>query len=284
MRHLSQGVQSLGELLYIPHDPEASHRVWVVERVGSSGDRKGGLWSSTSSNLQQGFASLFREMAGDVQQAVLIRLAQAVQPLDWNAVAQQLIIQHSRCWTRLRWYRALRFDEDGDLNLPDSLLYLDDLHRAGTGMGLHSAAMRPLVGVVVVVDVAQRHAVARLVDDYADVLIHTGGSKAAVPGSLNAVHPESGAHRIGLQIEHCRLDCCLLARAQLREARCKRGGDPELHQSTRNTLSTSSPRWLMTLTAMRPESGLSKGRDVSLWSVAQASASISALRVVFSDL
>ena len=40
----------------------------------------------------------------------------------------------------------------------------------------------------------------------------------------------------------------------------------------------------MTLTAMRPESGLSNGREVSLWSVAQASASISALSVVFSDL
>ena len=40
----------------------------------------------------------------------------------------------------------------------------------------------------------------------------------------------------------------------------------------------------MTLTAMRPEAGRSKGRDVSLWSVSQASRSISALRVVFSAL
>ena len=40
----------------------------------------------------------------------------------------------------------------------------------------------------------------------------------------------------------------------------------------------------MTLTAMRPESGLGNGRDVSLCSVSQASASISALSVVFSDL
>ena len=54
--------------------------------------------------------------------------------------------------------------------------------------------------------------------------------------------------------------------------------------STLNTFSTSSPRWLMTLTAMRPDPGLGKGRDVSLWSVAHASASISALRVVLSDL
>ena len=45
---------------------------------------------------------------------------------------------------------------------------------------------------------------------------------------------------------------------------------------------TSSPKWLMTLTAMRPERGLGKGRETSLWRVAQAAASISALRVVLS--
>ena len=37
----------------------------------------------------------------------------------------------------------------------------------------------------------------------------------------------------------------------------------------------------MTFTAMRPVLGFSKGRDTSLFSVAQASAPISALTVVF---
>jgi alkylated DNA nucleotide flippase Atl1 len=40
----------------------------------------------------------------------------------------------------------------------------------------------------------------------------------------------------------------------------------------------------MTLTAMRPEVGLSKGREMSLWRVVQASGSISALRVVLRAL
>ena len=53
---------------------------------------------------------------------------------------------------------------------------------------------------------------------------------------------------------------------------------------TRNTFITSSPRWLMTLTAMRPEAGLRKGREVSLWRLAQASSSISARSVVLSAL
>ena len=40
----------------------------------------------------------------------------------------------------------------------------------------------------------------------------------------------------------------------------------------------------MTLTAMRSEAGYSEGREVSLFSDAQASASIWALSVVLSDL
>ena len=40
----------------------------------------------------------------------------------------------------------------------------------------------------------------------------------------------------------------------------------------------------MTLTAIRPDSGRGNGRDVALCRVAQASSSISARRVVFSDL
>ena len=40
----------------------------------------------------------------------------------------------------------------------------------------------------------------------------------------------------------------------------------------------------MTFTAIRPDFGFAKGRDVSLWSVAQASALISAFSVVLSAL
>ena len=45
--------------------------------------------------------------------------------------------------------------------------------------------------------------------------------------------------------------------------------------STGKTFMTSSPRWLITLTAMRPDFGLLKAREVSLWRVAHASSLIS---------
>ena len=53
---------------------------------------------------------------------------------------------------------------------------------------------------------------------------------------------------------------------------------------TRNTFMTSSPRWLMTFTAMRPEAGLLNGYETSLFRVSQASLLISALSVVLRAL
>jgi hypothetical protein len=37
-------------------------------------------------------------------------------------------------------------------------------------------------------------------------------------------------------------------------------------RQTLNTFITSSPKWLMTLTAIRPDFGLPNSREVSLWS------------------
>ena len=52
-------------------------------------------------------------------------------------------------------------------------------------------------------------------------------------------------------------------------------------QATWYSFITSSPRWLITLTAMLPPSGLANTTEVSLLREAQASALISAFREVF---
>ena len=61
-------------------------------------------------------------------------------------------------------------------------------------------------------------------------------------------------------------------------------GDTASYPHTSKTCITSSPKWLMTFTAMRPWSGGSKGREVSRWRLLQASSSISAFRAVFRAL
>ena len=100
-----------------------------------------------------------------------------------------------------------------------------------------------------------------------------------VPRLVELVELHARVRWIDLEIEGRGLGGLLLVAHQPGEARCKRVGDSELHHSTLNTFMTSSPRWLITLTAIRPPSGLSKGRDVSLFSVAHASSLISDLRV-----
>ena len=162
------------------HDPEASHCVGVVEWIGSDGDKKRGLRNFTGSNLQQSLARFFGEMAGDIQQTVFIRIADPAHPLEWNAVAKQLIVQHTCRWTRLRRRLALYFDVYGNLNLPDSLVDLDDLHCAGTGMRLQLASLRPPVCLVVVVDVAEHEVTLGSMDDDPDVLANSHGPEVAI--------------------------------------------------------------------------------------------------------
>ena len=53
------------------------------------------------------------------------------------------------------------------------------------------------------------------------------------------------------------------------------------HGCTRYTFITSSPRWLITFTAMRPVEGLANGTETSLLRDSQASKSISALSELF---
>jgi len=51
------------------------------------------------------------------------------------------------------------------------------------------------------------------------------------------------------------------------------------HHFTANTFITSSPRWLITFTAIRPDFGLAKGREVSEYGLSQAAWPISAFSV-----
>ena len=71
-----------------------------------------------------------------------------------------------------------------------------------------------------------------------------------------------------------------------RSGRLRRQRQANVHgghaYSTRNTFITSSPRWLMTFTAIRPLFGIGNGRETSLFSVAHTSALISAFSVVLS--
>lgn len=72
--------------------------------------------------------------------------------------------------------------------------------------------------------------------------------------------------------------------ARLRSNECRAASVRPLAHQTPNTFITSSPRWLITLTAIRPVFGRGNGREVSERRLAHASSSISAFSEVFSAL
>lgn len=160
-------------------------------------------------------------------------------------------------------------------------------------MDLYTFALRPGAGLVVMVHLGEQHGVAILVDDDANIPIDPHGPEIWVLGSLDAVEGLSLALRVNLQVE-CRRASLLFGELAKRfgkgigvagdhGAMCTPFPLQFTHLiSNPHHLHHLIPRWLMTLTAIWPEADLGKGRDRVRFSVAQASASISALSVVLS--
>ena len=138
-------------------------------------------------------------------------------------------------------------------------------------MHLESTTSRPLVGLVVMVDVYEQEVPVAAVDDQPDVAPGTNRPEVRVSRLVDPVKLQARMGRVRLQVERRRLDRLLLVSREAREAIGERVGNPKKHQSTRKSFITSSPRWLITFTAIRPEAGLSNGREISLFSDAQAS-------------
>ncbi len=221
-----------------------------------------------------------RQVIGYVEQRVLGGVAHRRQPFDRNSVGQQRLVGYAaeqgrvgRVWSGRR-----------DCDLLDPLAYLDELRRAGHGMALDLAPLGPTIGGIVMPDITKQHARRGLVHDQPDIGIDSHRPEIRVSSAVEPMEMQAPASRIELQIERCHFDRFLLRPGQSRETVGEGIRDAEFHHRTGNTFMTSSPRWLMTLTAMRPDLGLGNGREVSLLRLAQASSSISALSVVFSAL
>ena len=136
---------------------------------------------------------------------------------------------------------ALHVDRDDDLL--HRLADLDQLRRAGLGMRLQLAPLGPVVGLVVMIDVAEQQAASRLVDDQPDVAADPHRPEVLVLRLVELVEAHAGIGRVELQVEGRRLDGLLLVAGQAGEAVGEGVGDAEFHQhQTLNTFITSSPR------------------------------------------
>ena len=145
--------------------------------VGIRPDRLRSTRSAPGRQLQQRLGRLVGEVFDELEQAVLVGGAHVGQPVCRNAEGEQLLVGDAGQGRRAVRGILLYLHVDGDLDLFDGLAHLHELGRAGTGMGLQPAALRPVVGLVVVVDVAEQQAGLRAVGDDANVGADACGQK-----------------------------------------------------------------------------------------------------------
>ncbi len=135
---------------------------------------------------------------------------------------------------------TLHVDRDNDLlhGLPD----LDQLCGAGLRMRLQLAPSRPVIRLVVVVDVAEQEIGIALVNDQPDVAAHPHRPEVLVLHLVDLVEAHAGIGRVELQIERRRLDGFLLVAGQAGKAVGEGIGDAKVHKIT-SSMVGNFQRW-----------------------------------------
>ncbi len=120
------------------------------------------------------FGSLTGEVGGDHQQHVVVRRADIRNPLGRNPVTEQVgfrkVGERSLGLRSGGWFGG---DVEGDLDLANRFPDFDDLGGAGNGVGFDLAPRGPVVGRVVMVDVAEHDAALDPMEDQTDVTAGT---------------------------------------------------------------------------------------------------------------
>ena len=172
-------------------------------------------------------------MAGQRKHGILGGIAHVAQPLARHPVAQQTILGDIGKQSRLRRRRALLLHVLRDDNLTHRLADFHKLRRASLRVGFQPPPLRPLVGFVVVIDVAQQEAAPRPVNDQPDIQAHPHRPEVGIFGLVELVELEPRLRRVQLEIEGRRLHRLLLIAGKLGEAVRKRIRNPEFHNTVR---------------------------------------------------
>ena len=229
-RELERALQLVGVL----HEAEAALRVRVRERVRVGGHSCRALRRAAGGKLQQRLRRLGRQVVGEIEQRVLVRAANVVQPRLGDAVAQQLVV---RGFGEERWLGRGRrsgggcLHDDGarDFDLAHGLTDLDDLGHAGPGMPLDPPPLCPSVRGIVMVDIGEKDARCRPMHDQADVPADPDRPEVPILCPIQLVKRVPGPRRIHLQIEGRGLHGLLLVARQLGEAPGEGISNTELH-------------------------------------------------------
>jgi hypothetical protein len=100
-----------------------------------------------------------------------------------------------------QWFGAGYLCVLGDKDLADRFTNDDQLRCAGFGMGFEFARFGPDVGLIVMVDVAEKQALGGAVNDDAEVETDADGVEVLVFGFFEFVELQAGVGGVELEIE-----------------------------------------------------------------------------------
>ena len=127
----------------------------MIKRIGGGNNGRDHRRRSANRQLKQRLRRFTRQVISQPQQAILVGLANLLQPFLRHAVTQQIAIGDLREKRRLGRSLLLPFHVDGNRDFLNRLPHFNQLGSAGLGMGFQPAPLRPLIGVIVMIDVTQ---------------------------------------------------------------------------------------------------------------------------------
>ena len=186
---------------------------------------------SASRQIDDRLSSLTGEVGGDHQQHVIVRRPDIRDPLGRHAVAEQISLREvGERPLGLRRGRKFRWDMQWDLDLANGFADLDDLGSTSDGMGFDLAARGPVVGGIVMVDVAEHHAALNTMEDQPDIATSPGRPEVLVLDVVEPVALQARVGRVDLEIKSGELGRFLLITAEFVQAGLKAVGEEESHQ------------------------------------------------------
>jgi len=217
------------QFLHVAHETEPALGVGVGEGVGGNGGDRYNR-GNTRSQAEQGFGSLGREVSGQIEERVFGGLADFGEPFGRDAVAQDLGVRHmdeQGCFEGDGLRRRIHIARDSDLL--NDLTDFDELGRSRFGVSFEFAAFRPMIGVVVMADIAEQETGFGAVQDEADVTGNSNGPEALVLSLVEFVKLEAGVGGIELQVEGRGFRGFLLVASETGQAFGEGIGDTEFH-------------------------------------------------------
>ena len=199
--------------LHVRHHAEAALRVRVRERIGARHGRHRTVRHTAGRKLQQRLGGLAGQVIGEVEQRVLGCGPHVVQPLDRHAVTQP----DRRPTRRRRTLAAVPSVRQAQS--PGGTPRRPRPHTAAPesrepSRGFRRAAQRscgrmpfqppsfgPLIGGVVMIDVAEEEAGSGPVDDQPDVATDPNGPEVLVLRPVDLVQLQPRMRRVHLQVE-----------------------------------------------------------------------------------